>query len=243
MSDLSGILNGIDTRIWDPATDTDLAQPYNAQMMQLRAVNRKALAERFGIDVGGGPLFAVVSRLTWQKGMDILVNCIDGLVAAGGRLVVLGSGDAALEAGFRAGAVRHQGRVGVVIGYDEGLSHLVQGGADAILVPSRFEPCGLTQLYALRYGCIPVVSRVGGLSDTVIDANVAALEAGVATGVQFAPTSEHALADAIRRTIALYRQPKVWSRMQRRGMKSDVSWEHSAEHYADLYANLLGLTR
>jgi len=165
---------------------------------------------------------------------------IDSLVAHGARLIVLGSGDAEIENGFAGAALRHPGKVGVVIGYDEKLSHLIQGGADAILIPSRFEPCGLTQLYGLRYGCIPVVSRVGGLADTVIDANEAAVEAGVATGVVFSPATQEALGEAIRRTVALYGRPKVWHKMQRRGMKSDVSWELSAEKYADLYASLLG---
>jgi len=124
--------------------------------------------------------------------------------------------------------------------YDEPLSHLIQGGADIMLVPSRFEPCGLTQLYGLRYGCVPLVSRVGGLADTVIDANEAAVEAGVATGVVFAPATAEALQEAIHRAIRLYDRPKLWRKMQRRGMKSDVSWDLSAEKYAKLYRRLLG---
>lgn len=237
---VSGILNGIDASEWNPGTDTALAQTYNASTVFERTANKRALEERFGLEQGDGPIFAVVSRLTWQKGLDMLPGEIDSLVAHGGRLIVLGSGDPAIENGFAGAALRHPGKVGVVIGYDEKLSHLIQGGADAILIPSRFEPCGLTQLYGLRYGCIPVVSRVGGLADTVIDANEAAVEAGVATGVVFSPATEESLGEAIRRTIALYARPKVWHKMQRRGMKSDVSWELSAEKYADLYASLLG---
>jgi starch synthase len=237
---VSGILNGIDANEWNPGTDPALAQVYNPSNIFERATNKRALEERFGLETGDGPIFSVVSRLTWQKGLDMLPGEIDSLVAHGGRLIVLGSGDAEIEKGFAGAALRHPGKVGVVIGYDEKLSHLIQGGADAILIPSRFEPCGLTQLYGLRYGCIPVVSRVGGLADTVIDANEAAVEAGVATGVVFSPATEEALGEAIRRTIALYQRPKVWHKMQRRGMKSDVSWELSAEKYADLYASLLG---
>jgi len=236
-----GILNGIDTDAWDPATDTALAQTYATSTIHKRAINKAALQEAFGLQKGDGPLFGVVSRLAWQKGIDLIIACLDMLVAEGGQLAVLGSGDRELEAGLRAAVQRYPGRVGFVIGYDEKLSHLVQGGADVMMVPSRFEPCGLTQLYALRYGCIPLVSRVGGLNDTIIDANVAALNAGVATGVQFAPPDAHALADAIRRTLDLYRQPETWKKMQRRGMKSDVSWEASAGRYAEIYANLLGL--
>ena len=137
--------------------------------------------------------------------------------------------------------MRHPGKVGFVRAYDEGLSHLIQGGADVMLVPSRFEPCGLTQLYGLRYGCVPLVSRVGGLADTVIDANEAAVEAGVATGIVFAPVTAEALLDAVHRTIRLYGREKTWRKMQRRGMKSDVSWDLSAEKYAKLYGRLLGV--
>lgn len=237
---VTGILNGIDANEWNPASDPALPQPYSAGTIFERTKNKRALEERFGLEPGDGPIFSVVSRLTWQKGLDMLPGEIDSLVAHGGRLIVLGSGDAAIENGFAGAALRHPGKVGVVIGYDEKLSHLIQGGADAILIPSRFEPCGLTQLYGLRYGCVPVVSRVGGLADTVIDANEAAVEAGVATGVVFSPATEESLGEAIRRTIVLYARPKVWHKMQRRGMKSDVSWELSAEKYADLYASLLG---
>lgn len=236
-----GVLNGIDTDAWNPATDTALAQTFSTSTIQNRRGNKQALREAFGLDDSRGPLFAVVSRLTWQKGIDLLAANIDMLVADGGQLAVLGSGEAELENAIRNGAQRHPGKVGLVTGYNEGLSHLIQGGADVMVVPSRFEPCGLTQMYALRYGCIPLVSRVGGLNDTVIDANVAAVQAEVATGVQFAPPTEAALADAIRRTKALYADEKSWKKMQRRGMKSDLSWQLSARRYAGLYASLIGL--
>jgi starch synthase len=240
---LHGILNGIDTDAWDPMRDGALAEGFAANSVDKRAQNRAALTEKFGLDGTPGPLFSVVSRLTWQKGMDMLVESVDQLVVQGGKLVVLGSGDVELENGLKGAAMRHPGKVGIITGYDEKLSHLIQGGADVMMIPSRFEPCGLTQLYGLRYGCVPLVSRVGGLADTVIDANEAAVEAGVATGVVFAPATQEALAEAIRRTIQLYARPKVWKKMQRRGMKSDVSWELSAEKYAKLYSNLLGLKR
>ncbi len=170
--------------------------------------------------------------------MDILGACIDGMVAAGARLAVLGSGEAALEGLFRAASSRHRGSVGIVTGYDENLAHLLQGGADAILIPSRFEPCGLTQFHGLRYGNVPVVARVGGLADTIIDANDAALSAGVATGIQFTPVEVAALARAIGRAIVLHGDRKAWRTLQRRGMKADVSWEKSAARYASLYAGL-----
>lgn len=239
---MHGILNGIDAHAWDPAHDALLPQRFSAGTLLQRTANREALCRHFGITPGDGPVFSVVSRLTWQKGLDMLLPLCDRLVEQGASLVVLGTGEQPLESGFKAAAARHRGRIGVEIGYDEGLSHLIQAGADAILIPSRFEPCGLTQLYGLRYGCIPVVSRVGGLADTMIDANEAAIEAGVATGVVFSPATEEALSEAIRRTIALFSRPKVWHKMQRRGMKSDVSWELSAAKYATLYASVLGLS-
>lgn len=240
---LHGITNGIDVGAWDPMLDPALVQNFTASTVHKRRANKLALAERFGIEEGEGPLFSVVSRLTGQKGIDLVANNVDLLVSLGGRLVVLGSGDAGLEGALQAAAARHPGKVGMVVGYDESLSHLIQGGADAILIPSRFEPCGLTQLYGLRYGCVPVVSRVGGLADTVIDANEAALEAGVATGLQFSPVSSDAFGDAIHRAITLYGHEEVWKKMQRRGMKSNVSWDLSAQRYADVYAGLLGQER
>ena len=236
-----GILNGIDMEAWNPATDPALKQNFTASTIQHRLANKWAVMEAFGLDVLEGPLFAVVSRLTWQKGIDLIAANIDMLVEAGGQLAVLGSGDAELENAIRAASMRHPGRVGLITGYNEPLSHLIQGGADVLMVPSRFEPCGLTQLYALRYGCIPLVSRVGGLNDTVIDSNVAALSAEVSTGVQFSPPDIAALAHAIRRTFSLYEDQKSWRKMQRRGMKSDVSWAASAARYAQLYSNLTGM--
>lgn len=236
-----GILNGIDMEAWNPATDPALKQNFTASTIQHRLANKWAVMEAFGLDVLEGPLFAVVSRLTWQKGIDLIAANIDMLVEAGGQLAVLGSGDTELENAIRAASMRHPGRVGLITGYNEPLSHLIQGGADVLMVPSRFEPCGLTQLYALRYGCIPLVSRVGGLNDTVIDSNVAALSAEVSTGVQFSPPDIGALAHAIRRTLSLYEDQKSWKKMQRRGMKSDVSWAASAARYAQLYSNLTGM--
>ena len=170
-------------------------------------------------------LCTVVSRLTEQKGLDLLLAALPTLLAHGGQLALLGSGEPALEAGFRAAAAAHPGRVGCVFGYDEPLAHLLQGGADAILVPSRFEPCGLTQLYGLRYGTMPIVARVGGLADTVIDANEAALADGVATGFLFAPVTAEALGFALARAAALRPQPEAWRRLQARAMTRTVSWQ------------------
>ena len=234
-----GILNGIDTATWDPATDQSLAATYDARMLQRRELNRRAVESAFGLIESEGPLFCVVSRLTQQKGMDVLAGLCDTLVAMGARLAVLGTGDVALEAAFKAAALRHPGLIAVRIGYDEALSHLLQGGADAIVIPSRFEPCGLTQLYGLRYGCIPIVARTGGLADSVIDANEAALAAGVATGFQFDSATPENLAGALERAIAVFADRTAWRCLQKRGMKADFSWKRSGQRYAELYQRLL----
>jgi starch synthase len=160
---LTGILNGIDTDRWNPATDPHLPARFDAKRLGLRIANKTALQKRMGLATdSAAPLFGVVGRLTWQKGMDLLQNALPGLVDLGAQFVLVGSGDASLEAAFATAAQRDPRRVAAYVGYDEGLAHLVQGGADALVVPSRFEPCGLTQQHALRYGTIPVVSRVGG---------------------------------------------------------------------------------
>jgi starch synthase len=236
---VSGILNGIDTELWNPANDTALAATYTARTLARRAVNKRALEAEFALDEDDGPLFIVVSRLTWQKGMDVLPEVLDHLVGIGGRLALLGSGDPHIEHALFEGAARHPGRIGIRVGYDEDLSHRMQAGGDAILVPSRFEPCGLTQLYGLAYGCIPVVARTGGLADTVIDANPAALAAGCATGIQHDGINYDALSAALTRAVDLYRQPAVWQRLQHNAMKCDFSWKTSGKAYADLYRSLV----
>ena len=235
---VTGIVNGIDPAVWNPATDGALPAPYNARTLPRRAANKRGVEQAFALDREDGPLFIVVSRLTRQKGMDVLVEVLDDLVAMGARLALLGSGDHDLEAAFLAAAARTSGRIGIRIGYDEPLSHLLQGGGDAILIPSRFEPCGLTQLYGLAYGCIPVVSRTGGLADTVIDANEAALAAGVATGIQFDPVTPATLTRAIARAAALHARPTQWTTLQRNGMKANFSWGESGRRYAQLYRQL-----
>jgi starch synthase len=236
---VSGILNGIDAAEWNPETDPALAKTYTAKTLASRKPNKRALEAEFGLARDDGPLFIVVSRLTWQKGMDVLPEVLDHLVGLGGRLALLGSGDAAIERELHRAAERHPGRIGIRIGYDEALSHRMQGGGDAILVPSRFEPCGLTQLYGLAYGCVPVVARTGGLADTVIDANVAALSRGAATGVQFVGVNYASLAGAISRTIALYRDKPLWKQIQVGGMACDFSWGPSGKAYAALYHRLV----
>jgi starch synthase len=234
---LEGILNGIDTAAWDPAADPLIPHRYDAP--EGKASNRAALAARFGIEPPeDAPLFAVVSRLTPQKGLDLLLDALPELLSRGAGLVLLGSGDACLEDAFQAAAAERPAQVGVRIGYDEGLAHQIQAGADALLVPSRFEPCGLTQLCALRYGALPVVARTGGLADTVIDANSAALRAGVATGFVHAPNSAPALSEAIARACETHAQPDRWRRMVANALAHPVGWAPSARRYMALYRRL-----
>lgn len=235
---VQGIVNGIDDREWDPATDPHLARPYSARSLAGRTANRRAIEKRFGLKRGPGPIFALVSRLTWQKGIDLIVDAVEHIVAHGGRLAVLGSGDAAFEGALLGAAARHRGQVGVITGYDEPLAHLMQAGCDAILIPSRFEPCGLTQLYGLRYGTVPVAARTGGLADTIIDANDAALASGCATGILHPPASGDALKAAISRAIALYHVPGAWAALRRQGMRGDYGWSRSGARYAALYRGL-----
>jgi starch synthase len=238
---LTAILNGIDDELWDPATDAWLTARFDAGHLVRRAPNKRSLQTRFGLDVERGRfVFGVVSRLTQQKGMDLLLDALPALTASGVQLALLGSGDRALEDGFAAAAGRASGRIAAVIGYDEPLAHLVQGGADALLIPSRFEPCGLTQLCALRYGAIPVVTRVGGLADTVVDADDVALATGAATGVQFAPPTRMMLELAIGRTLALWRDRALWRHMQSHAMATDVGWSRPAKRYAALFRELVG---
>ena len=237
---LSGILNGLDEAVWDPARDPYLEAQRSGKGLGWRRANRRALRSRFGLSARSeGMLFGVISRLSEQKGLDLLLAALPRLAALGADLVVLGSGDKAMEQAFRAAAATAPGRVGVFIGYDEALAHLIQGGADALLVPSRFEPCGLTQLAAMRYGAVPVVARVGGLADTVIDANAMAVAAGVATGIQFAPVARDPLEQALAHAATLWRRPDVWRQMQENGMATDVGWRGPAKQYAALYVGVV----
>lgn len=237
---VSGILNGIDDKVWDPATDTHLERTYDRDDLDARTANKAALQKRLSLNPDpDAMLFGVVSRLSEQKGLDLVLAGLSRLLADGAQLALLGSGDMALESSFRTASIAHHGQVGCFFGYDEGLAHLIQGGSDALLVPSRFEPCGLTQLCAMRYGSVPIVSRVGGLADTVIDANEMAIAAGVATGLQFGPVLLSPFMDAIDRTKALWRDRQAWRRLQGNGMRADVSWRRPAKQYTDLYRSCL----
>ncbi len=233
--DLSGIVNGIDLEVWNPATDPNIT-PYKTPGG--KSANKKALRKTFGLGAADGPLCVLVSRLTEQKGIDLLLDALPALLDRGGQLALLGSGDPILEIALLEAADRHE-NLSVKIGYDEALSHQMMAGGDAIVVPSRFEPCGLTQLYGLRYGTLPLVALTGGLADTVINANPAALARGVATGIQFFPVTAQALANAFVRLADLFEDGKTWKAMQRNAMRQPVDWETAATTYAGLYRSVL----
>jgi starch synthase len=235
---LSGIVNGIDVAAGDPAHDPNLAANFSIRSLRRRLVNKHRAREKLLLSQDDSPLLVVITRLAWQKGVDVLIEALPDIVGLGAQVAVLGAGDPALEAALMSEMTAHPGRIGVQLGYDESFSHLLQGGADALLVPSRFEPCGLTQLYALHYGAVPIVARTGGLADTVIDANEAALEDAVATGFTFSPVEARALTDAVARALALYGKPTLWRAMQRRGMTRRLSWTSRAPAYAALYREL-----
>jgi starch synthase len=237
---LIGILNGVDPHVWDPRHDPILPRSYGIEdAASGKPIAKAALQRRLGLDDReDAPLFGVVSRLTPQKGLDLLLASLPEIVADGSRLAILGSGDSDLEHGFSAAAAAHNGEIAVEIGYDEALSHLIIAGADIILVPSRFEPCGLTQLYALRYGTLPLVRRVGGLADTVVDANAVSLADGSADGFAFDGDSPPALMAAVRRAATLFRERAIWLRMMRQAMTRDFSWTAAARRYAAVYHDL-----
>ncbi len=238
--DVSGILNGVDPAVWSPDSDTSITARYSRDALDGKAQCKHALQQALGLEADAqAPLFAVVSRLTSQKGLDLVLAKLPEMVAQGAQLAVQGTGEPGLEAAFTAAAAQYRGQVAVRLGYDEAFAHQMIAGADAMLVPSRFEPCGLTQLYALRYGTVPVVRRVGGLADTVVDAGQAALVDERATGFMFGAATPDALGGALTRAIVRYRQSAQWQRLMLRGMAQDFSWDSAAEKYLALYRGML----
>ena len=237
---VSGILNGIDSAIWNPATDACVPHAYHADDLSGKALNKAALQAEAGLELqADAPLFIVVSRLTEQKGLPLVLAGTDALVQQGAQLLVLGSGDATLEAAFTDKARQHPGRVAVRLGYDEALSHRLFAGGDVTLVPSRFEPCGLTQMYGLAYGCVPLVRRVGGLADTVTDTDLITLSQGRATGVVFDQFDVNDFLRAVERMLALYHRPADWRQVQQTGMRQPLDWADAARRYHALYRNMV----
>ncbi len=237
---LRGILNGLDVDSWDPATDAALPATYSADDIEGKWSCRRALLAAFGLDVDHDePVLGVVSRFTPQKGLDLMLEAAPALARDGVKLVVLGTGDPHLEGGFRQLASAHPGSVGVRVAFDDALARLVVAGSDLLAIPSRFEPCGLTQLQAMRYGTIPVVRATGGLRDTVHDPGDGGLIAGRGHGFCFEDATADALLGAVRRAAAFRgRQPAAWTALQERVMRRDQGWGDSVRRYLALYRSL-----
>ena len=238
--EISGILNAVDDTVWNPATDPAIAASFDAKKMTGKARCKAALQERLGLAVqADAPMFGVVSRLTEQKGLHLVLAVLDELVARGAQLVVLGTGEAPLEAAFLASAAAHPQSVSVRIGYDEPFAHQIFAATDVTLVPSRFEPCGLTQLYGLKYGSLPLVHRVGGLADTVVDSALEHLADGSANGFVFGSFTAQSLSRAVARAMALYARPTEWRAVRQRGMQQHLGWDKPAAEYMALYRHLV----
>lgn len=239
VSDLHGILNGIDTVQWDPAHDPHLAANYAAGQPKGKAQCKRALQRACGLaEDAQVPLFGMISRLTEQKGLDLLEGALPELARRPLQLVVLGSGEARYERMLQDAARRWPDRIHTIVAFDIKKAHEIEAGADVFLMPSRFEPCGLNQMYSLRYGTIPIVREVGGLADTVIDANPLTLARGTATGFMFSGFTGEALLGAVTRTLDTWQEPETWETMMRSGMAQDFSWQRSAGEYVRLYEAL-----
>lgn len=234
--DLHGVINGIDYDVWNPAKDPAIAQAYSVDDPGGKAACRGALRAELGLEAAPGPLVGLVTRLVEQKGLDLVLDALPRILAEGCQLALLGSGDANLEAAFTESALQHPGQVAVRIGYEAELARRIYAGADCFLMPSRYEPCGLGQLIALRYGAAPVVRRTGGLADTVTEFDPARR---VGTGFTFDAFAVDALLDAVRRAASAYRQPVLWKALVKNAMAEDFSWEASAREYVTLYGKAL----
>ncbi len=238
---LSGILNGVDYRVWDPARDPLIIQNYSPADLAHKAVNKAWLQQHCALPVQEHiPLIGMVGRLVEQKGIDLLLAALPELIKLPLQLVLLGSGARQFEEALTGWARRYPQRLSVHIGYDEALAHRIEAGADMFLMPSRFEPCGLNQLYSLRYGTVPVVRRTGGLADTVVDASRDNLKGDRATGIVFEEAAAPALLDAVRRALDLFGQAATWRAVMLAGMRQDYSWQASARRYSALYQQAMG---
>lgn len=236
---MSGILNGVDPAVWSPGRDACLSSHYTAANLRGKPRCKLALQSELGLELrSDAPLFGLVSRLTPQKGLDLVLRALPALLDDGVQFALQGTGDKALESAFTALAKARPDAVSVRIGYDEAFAHRLIAGSDAVLVPSRFEPCGLTQLYGLAYGTLPVVRRVGGLADTVVDATDQAVKEGLATGFVFDEASAAALGAALQRAVDAYREPKRWRALMKQAMAQDFSWDEAARRYMALYITL-----
>jgi len=238
---LTGILNGIDAHEWNPAADPNIARPYDAKNLQGKNASKRELQKHMGLHIDPKiPLFGLVSRFTHQKGLDMVLEIAPQLIALPAQLVLLGTGDAGMQRTALELSHQYSGQISAYVGFDEGLSHLVEAGADIFLMPSRFEPCGLNQMYSQRYGTPPVVHATGGLIDSVVDCNKATLASGTASGFVFdSGMGTTGLWTAAKRAVATYHNKKTWQALQRNGMNKDFGWDKSATAYRDIYERLM----
>ena len=238
--DVVGILNGIDYDQWDPARDPYIPQPYDARNLAGKHAAKRALLEQFGLQAAEAlerPLIGLISRLVDQKGLDLIAEIADEFVHLDASFVLLGTGERRYEDLWLGLAARHPDRIAARIGFDEPMAHLIEAGADLFLMPSRFEPCGLNQMYSLRYGTVPLVRAVGGLVDTVRNYNP---RTGDGTGFSFDDYSAQALLDTLRWALEIYRDRAIWQRIQQDGMQQDFSWDASARQYVKVYERAIG---
>ena len=239
-ADLRGILNGIDGKEWNPAKDSHLVKRYDSNRLSHKQANKASLLEEFGLPQKDGYLvLGSVGRLVAQKGIDLILDLIKDIRRLAVQLVILGSGAKPLEAALLRAAKKHPDQIAIRIGYNEGLAHRVEAGSDAFLMPSRFEPCGLNQLYSLRYGTLPIVHAVGGLADTVTDTNAQTLREKTATGFCFREPTKEALLECVKRALDLYSRPEEWTAVVKTAMAQQFDWRASAGQYIQLYDELL----
>lgn len=236
---MTGILNGIDTDEWDPQNDPLLERRYGPDSLEDKAANKHALQREIGLPRDDIPLFGTVARLTGQKGIDLVADIAQRLAALPAQLVVLGSGETAIEHRLAELARSHRGRIAVRLGFDESLAHRIEAGADAYLMPSRFEPCGMNQMYSQRYGTPPVVRATGGLIDSVVDCSARTLADGTASGFLFEAHEPESFFAAVERAARAWHDRTLWQALQRNGMKRDFGWRASAAQYVELYERLL----
>ena len=236
-----GILNGIDYDLWNPEQDPHIVKPYTVAHFIDKQHNKLALQREFGLPENPRiQLFGYIGRLVEQKGVDLILQVLPGIIDAGAQIVFLGSGNAELERVLEKLSSKYHSRVGVFIGYDEGLSHRIEAGCDCFLMPSRFEPCGLNQIYSLRYGTVPIVHQTGGLADTVVNVTNTSLADGTATGFVFDEPDAESLWRAVERAIDFYHRPDAtWQILATTGMQQDFSWQLSASHYIQLYEDAI----
>lgn len=233
---LHGILNGLDEAVWNPETDSCLSAHFKIGAMQGKARNKKWLQKQFALSNDKNALlFVMVTRLTEQKGVDLFIDSIETIIKKRGQIIILGSGAPGFEQALTALADKYPKQIGVFIGYDEDLAHVVIAGGDVIVIPSRFEPCGLTQLYGLKYGTLPLVRRTGGLADTVTDMTEETFRTRTATGFVFDDTTGEALTATVKRALTLWRTPRRWSSVRANAMRQDFTWKSAAEQYNKLY--------